>query len=271
MTAWTKNERLQRGIALVELMFAMVIGIAVLGIFTFASNGIARNLYGTDRYYTGVTTENRIMDYVAADLRRAVRVSILSGSTSPTIKNTGTTSYSITNTTRLVISIPDYYGANAANNSAGSSYKTTRYPRTTLNTSAFYNSNSNSLLNGIVPWDQAQTVVSGKRVTRFAPPLSGSGELQVRYYQAARSASDSTQCFFRAEYPAGATTPSSTVEIAEHVSDALSTTTLVISGRNTGLVFKLQSSFTPAYRKSGETSAPTTGILEVSLRNPRRD
>jgi hypothetical protein len=93
----------------------------------------------------------------------------------------------------------------------------------------------------------------------------------VRYYRAARSASDSTPCFFRAEYPAGATTPSSTVEIAERISDARSTTTLVISGRNTGLVFKLQSSFTPAFRKSGETSAPTTGILEVSLRNPRRD
>ena len=91
------------------------------------------------------------------------------------------------------------------------------------------------------------------------------------YSRGVRSASDPTACYFRSEYPSGSAVASSVVEIAERVSDNLSTTTLLISARSNGQVFQLQSSFTPTYRRTGATSAPTTGILEVSARNPRRD
>ena len=259
------------GFTLVEVMMAMTVSIVILGIFTYAGLGITRSLSGTERYIVGVANENRIMDYVAADLRRAVRVSTLTGSTSTILKNTGSTTYSITDTTFLVLSLPDYYASNTPNNTAGSTFKTTRYPRATLNTSTTYNGNASTLLNGVVPWVDAQTVVASKNVTRFAPSSAGNGEIVVRYFRTVRSASDPTVCYFRAEYPSGSSTASSTVEIAERISDNLSTTTLLISARNNGLVFQLQSSFTPTYRRTGETSAPTTGILEVSTRNPRRD
>lgn len=269
-TRMNSNHR-RGGFTLVETMFAMTVGVVILGVFTYAGLGITRSLSGTERYIVGVANENRLMDYVAADLRRAVRVSALTGGVSTVLKNTGATTYSITTTTTLVLSIPDYYGANTPDNLKGSTFKTTRYPRTTLNTSLTYNGNANPLLNGVVPWVDAQTVVANKNVTRFAPAASGTGELEVRYYRGVRSASDPTVCYFRAEYPSGSATAISTVEIAERVSDNLSTTTLLISARNNGQVFQLQSSFTPTYRRTGATSAPTTGVLEVSARNPRRD
>lgn len=269
-TRMNSNHR-RGGFTLVETMLAMTVGVVILGVFTYAGLGITRSLSGTERYIVGVANENRLMDYVAADLRRAVRVSALTGGVSTVLKNTGATTYSITTTTTLVLSIPDYYGANTPDNLKGSTFKTTRYPRTTLNTSLTYNGNANPLLNGVVPWVDAQTVVANKNVTRFAPAASGTGELEVRYYRGVRSASDPTVCYFRAEYPSGSATAISTVEIAERVSDNLSTTTLLISARNNGQVFQLQSSFTPTYRRTGATSAPTTGVLEVSARNPRRD
>lgn len=271
MNTWINDRRFRRGIVLAEMMVSMTIAVIILGVFTYASIGITRSLSGTERYIVGIANENRLMDYVAADLRRAVRASILTGSTSTLLKDSGSTTYSITETTILVLGIPDYYGSNTRDNTKGSSFKTTRYPRTTLNTSLTYNGNVNTLLNGVVPWDQAQTVVGGKNVTLFAPPAAGTGEIQVRYYRGVRSASDATVCFFRAEYPSGSATASSIVEIAERISDNLSTTTLLISARSSGQVFRLQSAFTPTYRRQGETSAPTTGILEVSARNPRRD
>lgn len=271
MSAWTNGRRLRSGFTLVELMFAMTIGAIILGIFTYAGIGISSNLSATERYIVGVANENRIMDYVAADLRRAVRASVLIGSTSTPLKNTGNTTYGITDTTTLVLSLPDYYASNTPNNLKGSTFKTPRYPRTTLNTSLTYNGNTNTLLNGVVPWTDAVRVVGGKNVTRFAPSTAGNGEIQVTYFRSFRSFTDPTICFFRAEYPSGSTTASSVVEIAERVVDNLSTTTLVISARNNGQVFNLQSSFTPSYRRTGATSASTTGILEVSTRNPRRD
>ena len=271
MNPWTKIQRRRSGIVLVEMMLSMMVAIVVLGVLTYASIGMSRSLSATERYITGVANENRLMDYVAADLRRAVRVSIINGSTSTTLKNSGSTNYSITDTTFLSISIPDYYGANTPDNAAGSTFKTSRYPRGTLNTSATYNGNATLLLNGVVPWVDAVTTVSNKNVTRFAPSTAGTGELEVRYYRGVRSAGDATPCFFRSEYPPGSATASSTVEIAERISDDLSTTTLLISARNSGQVFQLQSSFTPTFRRQNVSSGGTTGILEVSTRNLRRD
>jgi len=266
-----RNRSSRRGILLAEMMVSLTIGVVVLGVLTYASIGISRSLSATERYIVGVANENRLMDYVAADLRRALRVSVDSGGTTTVLKDTGATSYTITDTTVLVIRVPDYYASNTRNNTVGSAYKTTRYARTALNTSSTYNGNANTLLNGIVPWADAQTVVVGKKVTRFAPSSAGTGELEVRYYRGPRSATDSTPCFFRSEYVVGSTTPTSTVEIAERISDGLSTTSLIILARNGGQVFQLQSSFTPTFRRQGASAASTTAIIEVCTRNLRRD
>ncbi len=259
------------GFTLAELLVSVAITGIILGILVLAGAGINRRLWATEKFLNEVGNENRMMDSVAMDLRRAVRVSFLNGSTSTPIKDTSGTYYSINSSNTLVISIPDYYASNTPNNSAGSSYKTARYTRAALNSAATYNSNGVSLLNGTVPWSDAQMTVGGKRVTRFAPISATSDELQVRYYTGARSSSDPTVCLFRAEYPPGSTTASYIREVAEGISDARSTTLLSISGRNGGSVLRLQSSFTPVFKRTGASSATTTAYVDVNIRNLRRD
>lgn len=265
------HARRQSGVLLIEMMVTVPIALMVLGVIVFASMSISRRIAATDQYMVGVANTNRIVDAIALDLRRALRVSILSGSATTTIKDTGSTSYTVSASTILVITVPDSYASNTPNNLTGSSYKTTRYPRATLNTSASYNGNANPLLNGIVPWTEAQTTVGSAAVTRFAPAASGSGELQIRYYIGQRSTTDATLCFLRSEYPSGAASASSTREIAEKISDSTSTSTVMISGRNGGQTIRLQSSFTPRFRFSGTANTSTTAVVEVNLRNPRRD
>ena len=271
MQRLTHPRRGQSAVSLIELLVASSVAIVILGVITYASMSISKTMAATERQVTGSVTENRLMDYVTEDLRRAVRVSILNGSTSTVIKDTGSTSYTITETTKLVITIPDYYASNTPNNTAASTFKTTRYPRETLNTSLTYNGSATALVNGTVPWSEAQTTVNGALVTRFAPSSVGSGEMEVRYYRGPRSSSDATVCFFRSEYPAGSSTASSTKEIAERIVDAVSSTTLAISGKNGGQTFRLQSSFVPTYTRKNSSASTTLAYVEVSVRNPRRD
>ena len=246
----------QAGATLVELMVGLAIGVVVLGVLTYASMGITRSINGTDQYMTGVANTNRILDAISVDLRRAVRVSLISGGTTTALKDTGSTTYTISSTSILAINVPDVYASNTPNNAAGSTYKTSRYPRATLNTSAAYNGSGNALLNGIIPWAEAQTTVAGKAVTRFAPVAAGTGEIQIRYYTGPRSGTDATQCFLRSEYPSGAVSPSSTREIAARITDSTSTTTLTLNGKNGGQTFRLQSSFTPRFRLAGASPTP---------------
>lgn len=259
------------GMTLMELVVSVTITGIILGVLVLAGAGINRRLWATEHFFDEVGNENRMMDSVAMDLRRAVRVGVLNGSTFTPIKDTLGSYYSINSSNWLVISIPDYYGSNTPNNSAGSAYKSSRYTRATLNTSSTYNSNGIALLNGTVPWSDAQLTVAGKRVTRFAPLSATSDELRVRYYTGARSSSDPTVCLFRAEYPPGATAASSTREVAQGISDARSTTMLSISGRNGGSILRLQSSFTPVFKRTGASSATTDAWVDVNIRNPRRD
>lgn len=261
----------ERGALLVELMVTVSVAVVVVGVLVYASTGISRSVTATDQYMVGVANTNRILDTIALDVRRAVRIGILSGTTTTPIKDTGTTTYTVGSSNILVIHVPDYYGSNTPNNVAGSTFKTTRYSRATLNTSSTYNGNGNTLLNGTVPWTDAQTTVNGKAVTRFTPIATGTGELQIRYYIGQRSSTDATQCLLRSEYPSGATSPTSTREIAEKITDSTSTTSIVISGANGGQTIRLQSSFTPRFRNSGVSPTSATTLVDVNPRNPRRD
>ncbi len=261
----------ERGALLVELMVTVSVAVVVVGVLVYASTGISRSVTATDQYMVGVANTNRILDTIALDVRRAVRIGILSGTTTTPIKDTGTTTYTVGSSSILVIYVPDYYGSNTPNNVAGSTYKTTRYSRETLNSSSTYNSSGKTLLNGIVPWTDAQTTVNDKAVTRFTPIAAGTGELQIRYYTGQRSNKDATQCLLRSEYPSGATSPSSTRDIAEKITDSTSTTSIVISGANGGQTIRLQSSFTPRFRLKGASPTSATTVVDVNPRNPRRD
>jgi hypothetical protein len=249
----------------------MLTASVVLAALTAAAVGIRKSITATHQYAVNVANETRLMDYVAQDLRRAVRVSMLNSTTGTSTVMKNYSNYTITDTNVLTLRIPDYYGSNTRDNTAGSSYKTTRYPRATLNTATAYNGNGTAKLNGIVPWADAVSTLNGKRITRFAPAGAGDGEIEVRYYRGTRSTTDGSICFFRSEYASGATTPSQVREIAERISDNTSTTSLTVTGKNDGLIFRMQSTFTPRYRFTGATTAGTETFVEVSCRNARRD
>ena len=219
----------RRAFTVVEMMLAMTAGTIVLGTLIAGSVAVRKSIITTDRYVTGMNNSTRLMDYVAQDLRRAVRVGTLVGGTNTAYKN-DSTGFSVTTTNILTINVPDYYASNTPNNGAGSTFKTSRYQRSTLDTSSTYWASSGSLMNGVVPWSEATTTVGSAATARYAPVATSTGEIQVRYYRAARSGSDPSVCYFRGEYPANSNTAIATKEIAERISNAASTSTREVVG-----------------------------------------
>lgn len=254
------------GVALLELLVSTGAAIAIIGALVTASVSISRSITATRHYTTNATSQSRIMDYIAQDLRRAVRVGTLIGGASTPFRTQQ--NFAITNTNVLTIDVPDFYAGNTPDNTAGSAYKTPRYPRATLDTTVLYNSSANLKLNGVVPWQEAAVLFGPRYLTRFAPASAGDGTIQVRYSQRIRASGDPTMCFFRAEYPSGSSTASDMREIAESVSEETAGTSVILSALSNGAGFRIQSSFTPRYRAGSES---TTAWLEVTLRNPRRD
>ena len=259
---------------LIETLVALGAGLLLIGVVSSASIGVQRSISSTTKYATGINNENRLLDYVAHDLRRAVRVGTIGSGTYATARNIS--SFSITQSAILAINIPDYYGSNTPNNAAGSTFKKSRYHRTFLNIGWAYNAGSTSTLNGCIPYSEAVTTINSKPVPRFAPAAAGTGEIQVRYFRGSRSAADSTVCFFRGEYPSNSNTANSPPrEIAESVVDSASSTVLLVSGYSVGTTagarYRIQSSFTPKYRSQNTSTAGTEQYVEVTLRNPRRD
>jgi hypothetical protein len=269
MFASPGRKRGQQGAVLLELIVSSLAASVVLAALVSAAISIRRSITATDQFAANSANQARVIDYLAQDLRRAVRVGMLTGGTETALKNFN--NFAITETNVLTITVPDYYATNTPNNAFGSTFKTSRYPRATLNTAGPYNGNATPSLNGIIPWADAVMTVGNKQITRFSPPSAGSGEIQIRYYRGPRSVSDPSPCYFRAEYPPGATVPSQTREIAERIEDNLSTTNLLVTGKNAGQVFRLQSNFKPRYRSQGATSTGTDAFVEVTVRNLRRD
>jgi prepilin-type N-terminal cleavage/methylation domain-containing protein len=280
----------QSGFTLLELMVSLAAGLVALAVLIEGSVAVQKSLAASDQFSFRTNNGNRIADAVPQDLRLAVGVGTLDGSgnytklspsSAPLTIGSGLTDPNtlaiVTSISTLAITIPDYYGSNVPDNSVGSAYKTTRYPRSTLNTGAAYNGNSGSaaVLNGVVPWAQAVTTVTNTTTTAFAS--TGTGLIQVRYTQGPRSAADATPCYFRTEYPSNSNTPNSApVEIADDVVDSDSMTTLIIidpdygTAADAGTHFRIQSNFTPRYRFISNTYS-INQFVDVYLRNPRRD
>ncbi len=259
---------------LVETMVAAGAGLLLLGIVASASIGVQRSISATSQCATSMNNENRLLDYVAQDLRRAVRVGTISSGSYASVRNTS--SFSVTGSAILAINIPDYYGSNTPNNAAGSTFKKSRYDRSFLNVGWAYNASGVNTLNGCIPWSEAVTTINSKPVTRFAPAAASTGEIQVRYSRGARSNADQTVCYFRGEYPPTSNTPNSPPrEIAEKVVDGTSSTALLLSGYSVGTTqgmrYRVQSSFTPKFRSNNTSTAGSEQYVEVTLRNPRRD
>ena len=259
--------RLDGGSTLIELLVSSASAVVILGALLSGAVAVRKSFSATERYVTGINNQSRLMDFVARDLRRAVRVGTLVGGVNTPLKNH--TGFSITETNMLTINIPDYYATNTPDNATGSDFKTSRYSRARLD--AAYIGNSNTKLNGVIPFSEAVTTVGSTQTSRFAPVSAGNGEIQIRYYRGLRSAQDRSVCYFRAEYPAGSSVVlSPPKEIAERVVDSLSTTGLTVIGSQNGKYFRLQSNFTPQYGLY-RSVAGTDQFVEVSLRGTRRD
>ncbi len=282
--------RRQMGGSLAELVIAAAIGATALTVMFGAMVAIHKSISASYQFSFRLNNGNRLADAVAQDLRRAVKLGTIvpsSGvytkldSSSSAISVSGVVTDAntiaiVSDTTTLAITIPDYYGSNTPDNSHGSSYKSTRYPRSTLNTSSTYNGNTGSAtaLNGVVPW---ATAVSSTRAIQFSS--TGTGLIQVRYTRARRSTSDPTICFFRTEYPSDSNTANSAgVEIAEEVVDSDSVTSLIVIDPDRGLSteknthYRIQSNFTPRYRfLTNNYSYSDDQFVDVYLRNARRD
>lgn len=257
------------GATLMEVMVSAVAASAILGALITASVSIQRSITSTNQFVANTTGQSRLMDYIAQDLRRSVRIGTLVGGARAPLRSQQ--KFPVTSASILTIDVPDYYAANTPDNAFGSPYKTARYLRASLNSDAAYNNKPNPKLNGVIPWTEATVALNHRFVTRFAPPAAGDGTIEVRYFQAARGHGDPTMCYFRAEYPSGASTPSEVREIADSVSAQTAATTLTISGLSDGNGFRIESAYTPRRAMAGVPVGTATARLDVTLRNPRRD
>jgi hypothetical protein len=264
---WIQRET-TAAFTLVEMMFSLSTGAFVIGALILGSIAIQKSFAATTHYLVGINNESRLLDFASQDLRRAVRVGMIASGTATTLKDFS--EFTISEVNVLTINVPDYYASNVPDNSKRSPFKTNRYARATLDSASGYNSDSAAVLKGCVPWTDA--VTDGVRpALKFAGASAGTGEIQIRYYRGPRSATDSTLCFFRAEYSAGSNTPNFKREIAERVVDTASTTGLLLSGSNNGTRFQLHSRFVPRYRRANTGTAGADEYVVVTVRNPRLD
>src|SRR4051812_33374661 len=86
---------------LLEILVAASVGLMVLTGLVSASIAIQRSISATKHYVAAVNNGERLIDYVAQDLRRAVRVGTLVGTVSTPLKNSA--SFGVTETNVLTI------------------------------------------------------------------------------------------------------------------------------------------------------------------------
>lgn len=267
----------RNGFTLTEVLVAGAIGLMVLAVLASTSLSLRRSTTATEQFARDSTTGSRLLDYVVQDLRRAVGVSSLSSGTYAVIKTNATVA--VSETTHLAIEIPDYYGSNEGDGAAGSPFRTSRYPRSQLNVLSVFNGSGAEPLNGTIEWKEAVTRYGSVETARFAPADLGNGRVEVRYYRAARSPSDPSLCYFRAEYSPGAAVPNfRPEEIAERISTGGDLITLIVQAAELppndarhGRVFRVTSAFQPRFRHSREPGVGAEQHLTVVLRNARRD
>lgn len=259
----------ERGTTLVELLVSTAAAAVILAALIAASFSIQRSIASTNQLVANTTGQSRILDYVAQDLRRALRVGILTGGTNVPLR--AQQGVAITDAHVLTVDIPDYYASNTPDNAAGSPYKTARYARSLLDVASSFNGHADARLNGIVPWAEASMTLRSALVPRYAPPAAGDGTVQVRYYKAPRAPGDSAIAFFRAEFPSGASSPVDVREVADCVSAQTADATLTVSGLDEGRGLRIEASVTPHLRFPGVPAGAAISRQDVILRNLRRD
>ena len=259
---------------LAEVLVAGAVGFMILGVLISTSTSLQQSMSASAHYAKASNDGSRLVDHIVQDLRRALRVGMLAGGIYTPVKNNA--AVVVNNETILTINIPDYY---ASNRTLDDAFRASRYPREALNLLSLFNGNGAAALNGAIYWNEAVTKVGSVETTRFSPANLGNGEIQVRYYRAARSASDPTLCYFRAEYKPEAVAPNfAPQEIAEPAARDGEPITVVVEAPSLpdadpryGKVFRVKSTFAPRFRRSASSQPDAQQYLTVVLRNPRRD
>ena len=176
----------RHGFTLLEMAISAGLGTVLIAGLISASFAIQQSIKGTDHYITSTNDGNRLLDHVAQDLRKAVRVGIISSGTYTPVRNAA--SLAVSETLTLAINIPDIYASNTPSEETMTNYRVSRYNRAALNTQSAFNGNATgSILNGCVPFAEAITTSGSKQVLRYAPSSAGTGEIQVRYTRQRRS------------------------------------------------------------------------------------
>jgi hypothetical protein len=245
----------------------------VLAVLMTTTMFLQRNIAATRHYTRAANDAQRLIDYVAQDLRRAVRVGVHSSGAYSTLKSN--VSMVVTQSDILTITIPDYYASNSGS-VADDGFARSRYSRAILNLLPLFNGGASAEQDGTVPWSEAVTRSGSVETVRFAPSQTGNGEVQVRYYCAPRSGA---LLFYRAEHKPGSATPNyEPQEIAEPAAEdgkplvlSVSTTDLPNSHSRHGRIFQITASFSPRYARVEPTTSVFQQRLTVLLRNPRRD
>lgn len=231
------------GFTLAEMLVAtavtaLVLSGAALGVMT-----LQKSFFGSKHYARGMNDGTRLVDYISRDLRNALKVSRRTSGVAAPFKS-GT--FEITATDELVIFIPDYFVSNVPDNSSGSDYKLPRFSRSRIPTGKEW-----------FDYNNVVEVIGTKRGAKY-PSL-----LEVRYVKKARSATDSTICYFRQEYEGS--TLRSERDIAEKVDNA-NLTVLAVDPRR----FRILSSFASKWSLEA-ARAGTRQFSTVQLLNQRRD
>ncbi len=267
----------QTGFTIAEVMVASAAGFMILAVLISTSTTLERSMAATSHYAKAANDGSRVVDHVVQDLRRSLRVGTLeSGRYTPLKSNAGVI---VSGDRILTINIPDYYSSNSPSRALDSPFRSSRYARSTLNILSTFNGNGAAPLNGSIYWNEAVTKIGSVETTRFSPASLGNGEIQVRYYRAARSDSDPRVCYFRAEYNPEAAAPNfPPQEIAEPAEANGKPLTLVVEAPNLpvadsrhGKIFRVKSSFSPRFRRDAPPEADAQQYLTVVLRNGRRD
>ena len=87
MTRTSSFRQARTAFTIVEMMVAAGAGLLLIAVVASASIGVQRSISATNQCATSMNNENRLLDYVAQDLRRAVRVGTITSGTYATARN----------------------------------------------------------------------------------------------------------------------------------------------------------------------------------------
>lgn len=235
---------------LLEALTAATITTVVIGSVFATTVALQRSFLGNRSYTKSINDSNRVLDYIARDLRNASAVSRRTDNVSKTFK---VGEFHIAANDELCVFISNFYVSNNPDNSKGSDFKSPFFSRKNLASGETY-----------FAYDTLVRIDGITRVPQYKGP-SGSrpDTLEVRYVKRARSTSDPVICFFRTEIENG------TIKQTEEIAEKVEGLNIKVTGKSL-YYMRLESSFSS--RWTGEKYREASRqFITVGLENYRTD